>query len=302
LRKAAWLTAAIGLSLAVNLVRLALVLAVAAWRGVDTGFAVFHALAGPVLFAAVLLASLRLMPRFGVELWSGEPAPEARPVELRAPHALAVTVVVALLALIAGWTTSAAGAAPGLFRDAAGVTGRELLRPSAGLRTSAVDPAPTLVTLFGRGAHAGVYHLRGPGGRAAAAQVIVVPTYRQARRYDVLRCFVFHNDRLYATHATPLARGGTGLLTSLSLDGRDVATLSWIQPVLLNGHHAWRRVVLFAYLSRARPTGAASGASGSGSLGSWLIDRLGPYGRSSPPPRFARAERGLVDLADALVR
>jgi hypothetical protein len=254
-----------------------------------------------VLFAAVLLASLRLMPRFGLELWTAEPAPEPRPVELRLPLAVAITCIVTLLALIAGWTTAAAGGAPGLFRDAASVSTKDLLRPASGVRTNSVDPAPSLVTLFGDGAHAGVYHVRGPGGRAAAAQVVVVPTFGQARRYDVLRCFVFHDDRIYATHATPLARGGTGLLTSLSLDGRDVATLSWIQPVLLDGHRAWRRVVLFAYLARARPTGAVAGASSSGSFGSWLVDRLGPYGRSTPPARFRRAERGLVELANGLV-
>lgn len=301
-RKLAWLASAVVLALVVNVARLALVLLVASWRGVDAGFALFHALAGPVLFAAVLLVSLRALARFGVELRPAAPAPVPRPVELRLPTAVVVTAIVALLALIAAWTTSAAGAAPGLFRDAAAVSSRDLLPPPAGFHTSSVESMPSLATLFGRDALAGVYHLRAPGGRVAGAQVVVVPTYDQARRYDVLRCFVFHDDSLYATHVTPLARGGTGLLTSLRLDRRDVATLSWIQPVLLDGHRAWRRVVLFAYLSGARPTGSFPGGGGAISFGSWLVDHIGPYGGSEPPPRFRPVERGLVQLADGLVR
>jgi exosortase len=300
-RKLTWLAIALVAALAVNVARLAIVLAVAATSGTDRAFSVFHAMTGFLLFGALLFGLLFLLRPLGLELSLRVPRPAA-PLSLRLPVAMALVVVLGLLAVLTGWMTSGASAGPGLFRGVAQISTADLLPTPAGLRTSGVDQLPSLSTLFGSGAHSALYHLRGSDGLAVAAQVVVVPSFSQVRRYGVLECFVFHQHGIYATHVAPLAGGGTGVLTALRLDGSDVATLTWIQPVLLDGHHAWRRIVLFAYLSGARPSGAAPRSASAPSFATWLLNTLGPYGDTHPPARFVSTEKGLVQLADRFVK
>jgi exosortase/archaeosortase family protein len=299
-RKLAWLAVAVALAMIVNVVRLALVVGVAASSGVHAGFQVFHALSGVVLFALTLFAALLLLRPFGLQFARRATAEPARPVELKTPIATAVAAVVVVLAVVSWWSIGD-GVGAGLFRSAPTITQQDLLPAPRGLERSKAEPLQSFGPLFGDGALAAVFHLRGPQRLAAAAQVVVVPSYGQAQRYGPLQCFVFHRYRIYATHVAPLVDGGTGVLTAFRLDGSDVATLTWIQPVQLNGQRAWRRVLLFAYL-RGSPSGASGPAvSSARSFGNWLLDRLGPYGGSSPPARFRLPERGLVALANRLV-
>jgi exosortase len=297
-RKLAWLAASVALALVANVVRLALVVAVAAHAGIDSGFAVFHALAGPLLFALTLLVALQLLAPFGLE-----PAPRAviqrRPVELQRGTAAAVTAMVVVLAALASWSTAAART-PGLFRDAIVLTPQQLLPLPSGFADTGTSQLASLGDLFGSSARAQLTHIAGLRGDAVAAQVVVTPTYRQARRYNVLDCFVFHQEHVYSTHVEPLVGGGSAVLTAVRLDHEDVATLTWIQPAVVDGRDAWRRVLLFAYLDGASAHGRAH-VAGAQTFGSWLLDHVGPYGTTSPPARFHRAERGLVSLADQLV-
>jgi hypothetical protein len=175
-----------------------------------------------------------------------------------------------------------------------------LLPLPSGYGNGGVSELASLGALFGRGADAQLAHIDGVRGDAFAAQVVVTPTYRQALRYNVLDCFVFHHAHVYATHIEPLVEGGSAVLTSVRLDGADVATATWVQPAIVGGHRAWRRVLLFAYLdgATARPPSRVGSVQ---SFGSWLLDRFGPYGATKPPARFHRAEGGLVALADQLV-
>lgn len=297
-RKLAWLAAAVALALVANVLRLALVLAVAAHAGIDSGFALFHALAGPLLFAVTLLAALQLLAPLGLK--PASPAVTApSPVELRRPTAVTVAGLVAILAAIASWSTAAART-PGLFRDAITLAPQQLLPLPSGFSDTGTSDLASLGALFGGSARAQLTHIAGLRGDAVAAQVVVTPTYRQARRYDVLDCFVFHREHVYSTHVEPLVDGGSAVLTAVRLDHEDVATLTWIQPAVVDGHDTWRRVLLFAYLDGASARGHAR-VAGAQTFGSWLLDHLGPYGTTSPPARFRRAERGLVALADLLV-
>jgi exosortase/archaeosortase family protein len=299
-RKLAWLAGAVAVALAANVVRLALVVAVAAHAGVAQGFAIFHALAGPLLFALALLASLLLLDRVGLPARARrEPRPRQR-VELGPGTAAAVTAAIAATALVAAWTTAAAQT-PGLFRGVIALGRTDLLPTPAGYSTRGVNELASLGSLFGTGAQAQLAHIGDLRGDAVAAQVVVTPTYRQALRYGVLDCFVFHHDHVYATHVEPLVDGGSAMLTAVRLDGADVATLTWVQPALVDGRHAWRRVLLFSYLNGVAPQAHAARPASSLSVGSWLLDRFGPYGATTPPPRFRRVERGLVGLADELV-
>lgn len=297
-RKLAWLGAAVAIALAANVIRLALVVSVAAHSGLDTGFVVFHALAGPLLFALSLLCALQLLATFRLGPRSAQ-AP-ARSFDLaRGTAALAACVVGAVMA-VAAWSTTVVRT-PGLFRDAISLQAERLLPLPAGYENGGVSELASLGALFGAGADAQLAHIDGVRGDAVAAQVVVTPTYRQALRYDVLDCFVFHHSHVYATHVEPLVAGGSAVLTAVRLDGADVATATWVQPALVDGHRAWRRVLLFAYLDGARARAAAVHVASAQSFGSWLLDRFGPYGATRPPLRFKQAERGLVALADELV-
>jgi exosortase/archaeosortase family protein len=297
-RKLGWLAAALGIALAANVIRLAVVVAVAAHSGIDTGFAVFHALAGPLLFALALLCALQLLAPFGLTP-RARLAP-ARAVELGRGTATAAACAVGAVMAIAAWSTTVVRT-PGLFRNVISLDAQQLLPLPAGYENGGVSDLASLGALFGRGADAQLAHIDGIRGDAVAAQVVVTPTYRQALRYDVLNCFVFHHAHVYATHVEPLVEGGSAVLTSVRLDGADVATATWVQPALVDGHRAWRRVLLFAYLDGASPRPRAAHVGSAQSFGSWLLDRFGPYGATKPPVRFHRAERGLVALADTLV-
>jgi exosortase/archaeosortase family protein len=298
-RKLAWLATAVAIALLANVVRLALVVTVAAASGVEAGFALFHALAGPLLFALALMCALLLLDRFGLAPREGVIAP-ARPLELPRGTAAALVCTVGAAAALAAWSTSV-GQTPGLFRGAIALEPGRLLPLPAGYASGGVSELASLRTLFGRGADAQLTHIDGVRGDAVAAQVVVTPSYGQALRYNVLDCFVFHHARVYATHVAPLVEGGTAVLTAVRLDGADVATATWVQPALIAGRRAWRRVLLFAYLDGASSRPHVRAVDSAQSFGSWLLDRFGPYGATIPPRRFRRVERGLVALSDLLV-
>jgi exosortase len=296
-RKLAWLATAVALALAANVLRLALVVAVAGQSGIDSGFAVFHALAGPVLFSLTLLVALQLLAPFGLTP-AGRPR-QRRPLELPRATATAIATTIAGIAVLALWATTAGGS-PGLFRDAIVLDRQQLLPLPVDYSNTGTSQLASLGSLFGAGAQAQLTHIASLHGDAVAAQVVVTPSYREARRYDVLDCFVFHHEHIYSTHVEPLVGGGSSILIAVRLDRRDVATLTWIQPAVVDGKHVWRRVLLFAYLDGARSRSLTRVASAQ-AFGTWLLDRFGPYGATSPPVRFRQVERGLVALADRLV-
>jgi exosortase/archaeosortase family protein len=297
-RKLAWLATAVAIALGANVIRLAIVIAVAAHSGIDTGFVVFHALAGPVLFALALLCALLLLSTFG--LAPGRAAPPPRALDFGRGTAFTAASVITVVIAAAAWSTTVVRT-PGLFHDAISLQAGRLLPLPSGYDASGVSDLASLGALFGSGADAQLTHIEGIRGDAVAAQVVVAPTYRQALRYNVLDCFVFHHAHVYSTHVEPLVEGGSAVVTAVRLDGADVATATWVQPALVDGHRAWRRVLLFAYLDGARAHSGAAHVASAQSFGSWLLDRFGPYGATKPPLRFKRAERGLVSLADQLV-
>jgi hypothetical protein len=241
--------------------------------------------------------ALQMLVPFGLE---AAPRSGPRP-PVALPRATALTIgsTVAGLAALALWATTVGGT-PGLFRDAIVINPRQALPLPSQYADTGTSELASLGALFGGGARAQLTHIAGIRGDAVAAQVVVTSSYRQARRYDILDCFVFHHERIYATHVEPLVGGGSSILTAVRLDHQDVATLTWIQPAVIGNRHVWRRVLLFAYLDGARARRLARVASAQ-TFGSWLLDRFGPYGATSPPVRFRRAERGLVALADLLV-
>jgi exosortase len=299
-RKALWLGLAVLLALIGNVVRIAVLVAVAAHSGIHRALSLFHATSGLVLFVVFLVIVLLLLRPFGLE----PPAlgfDRAEPLGFRMRGLLPTVAVLVAIAVFTGWSTSSLGFHdPGLFRGVAAVTTRDLLGAPPGFSAAPPEPLPSFAQQFGSRSIAAVYHLKGSAGQEIAAQVVVDPSYRSVHRYGVLQCFVFHHYKVYSTHLVSLPGGGTASLIALRIDQHDVSTANWLQPVTIDGKRAWRRVILYQFIGNARAPGPQSHSSGVRALGLWLLNTLSPYGDSHPPARFVPAERGLTRLAGEL--
>jgi len=294
-----WLGAGIALVLAVNVARLVAVVCVARWRGTGAAFSVFHASAGELLFAGSFLALLLLAPRFGLTV-ALPSLRDARPVQLPRAKLAVVAALVATLAGLGAWTESGMGfPGPGSFRGTPSLRGDDLLPAVAGLRVEARERLRFVETLFGHGARA--YEVQYGFGRSngIGAQVVVVPSLTQVASYGALDCFLFHDYHVYSAHRRPLRNGGTAWLAALEIGRRDVASISWYQPVRVDGQNRWRRVILYQYLT-GRPVRDDFRPSLSRRVGTWLLNTLAPFGRTTPPDRFRATERELLAVANAL--
>jgi hypothetical protein len=265
--------------------------------GLGSAASVFHATAGVALFAVVLLVMLLLLGRFGLRL-ALPPVRDAKPLRFKARGLALVVAALVALAALGAWTESGFGFyGPGSFEDTPRLTADNLLPGGAGARRYEAVHLPFMEALFGGHARAYQYDYAVAHTTGIGAQVVVVPTLSQASSYGVLDCFVFHRYRIYASHRIALSNGGTALLVAMQLDGQDVATVSWLQPVQVDGRHAWRRTVLLQYLD-GRPVKDAFRPSLSRRVGNWLLNTLAPYGSIHPPARFGPTDEELVAFAN----
>jgi hypothetical protein len=190
---------------------------------------------------------------------------------------------------------------PGLYYGAPKVTMERPLRLPPKYHQRSNETLPYIAGLFGNGAKARFVKFTGPDGRTFFAQVVLTESYRSAQRYGVLDCFLFHRVRVYSARRVALPDGGTALLAALSLNGNDTASISWIQPVLLDGKRFWRRVILYAdpVVVANAPAKKRSFLS---SLSVWLLNKLSPYGYPRSPARFRSTEDDITQLAGALTK
>lgn len=299
LRRLGWFALVIGLALAGNAVRLAIVVVGGATVGTGTAFGLLHATVGMVVFAGSFGVALLLLPRFGLELHVPRSL-KGTSLPLRrhgAASALGTLAVVALLAL--GLTAS--NVTPGLFNGVPALRGKQLLLAPKGWRVVASTPAPGLEQSFGGGTRAAIVHLSSGDAQGVAAQVIVTRSYRRAREYGVVQCFSFHHYAIKSTRYAALGRGGTAALVALDVGGSAISSASWIQPVTIDGQRAWRRVVLYEYAGK-RSLAAAQAPGSAGSVSLWILNHLAPYGGSTPPVRFRHSEQQLLALAGDVAR
>jgi exosortase len=296
--KLLWLATGVGLVLALNLLRMTVIVVVADRFGVGHALTVFHATAGVALFAAALLVMLLLLGRFGLRLVLPT-LREARPLRFKTRGLVAVVTLLAALAAIGAWTESGFGFyGPGSFAGTPTVTAGDLLPGGRTVRRIQAERLPFIEALFGSGARSYQYDYAVAGTTGIGAQVVVVPTLSQATAYGALDCFIFHRYDLHSTHRAALKNGGTALLATMTLSGSDVATISWIQPVRLQGRNAWRRVILFQYLD-GKPVRNDFRPSLSRRFGTWLLNTLAPYGSTHAPERYVATEKELLAFANA---
>jgi exosortase/archaeosortase family protein len=297
--KLLWFGCALALVFAANLARLTAVVVVAERAGLGAGFRVFHASAGILLFSVSLLIMLRLLRLFRLRLTVPRlrSAPRLR---FKARGLVLVASLLLSLSMLGVWTESGFGfLGPGSFAQTPTVASDNMLPAPPGMQRALVDRLPFIEVLFGHGARSYEYDFNVSGRTGIGAQIVVVPTLSQIRSYGALDCFVFHRYKIYAGHLVQLRNGGTAMLAAMRIAGQDVATISWYQPVRLDGEHAWRRVILFQYLT-GQPVHSDFKPSLSRRVGYWLLNTLAPLGSTHPPQRFLATERELRAYANAM--
>jgi hypothetical protein len=246
----------------------------------------------------VLLVMLLLLGRFRLRL-RVPPLRGAPPLRFKLRGLALVTTFLVLLAGIGAWTQSGFGFyGPGSFIGTPRVTADNMLPGGPGVRRSNAEHLSFIDLLFGKGARSYQYDYDVPRTTGIGAQVIVVPTLSQATSYGPLACFIFHRYNLHSTHRVSLRNGGTALLATMTIQRDDIATISWVQPVQLDGKHAWRRVILFQYLD-GKPVRDDFKPSFSRRVGNWLLNTLAPYGSTRPPKRYVATEKELLAVANA---
>jgi exosortase len=298
-RRLIWVAVGLALALALNAVRIAIILVVADRAGPDRAYDLLHALAGILLFALALAVMLLVIRRFKIE--PALPAiRRSRPLEFKLRGLIGGGLVLLAVTSAAAWaTTGFQYREAGLYEGAPAIRSGRLLAPAEGYFVRWSYRIPLVAALFGKGSKASVTHFFSPRGTDISAQVVVTSSYRKASRYSALDCFVFHRFRVYSVHRAALPGGGSVALIAIRADKTDLATASWLQPVLVDGRRAWRRVVLFAYL-KGKPVESSYHPSWSRRLGLWLLNTFSPYGGTRPPERFRVTERELTAAARAL--
>jgi exosortase/archaeosortase family protein len=299
-RKRLWLATAVGLVLVANLIRLIAVVIVARLAGIGPAGATFHNTAGPIMAAGVCFAMLLLLRPFGLQLV----LPSLRggaPVVLQ--RGTAITLSCAALVLTSSVAVATAGLSfrdIGLYSGAQEITAADPLPAPAGYRTTHVADLPGVAALFGTGAVAKLYFMRGPRGEGFFSQVIVARSHAAAQAYGVVQCFAFHQWKIYDSREAALPDGGTTQVIDIRVGKDDIASSSWLQPVRIDGHAAWRRTIVYQYLPGGRAGDAEPPRAGVvRSFGLWLMNSLSPYGGIEAPARFDDAERDVLNWTSA---
>jgi exosortase/archaeosortase family protein len=299
-RRLAWLGTGIALALALNILRIAAILVVAGTWGSGAALGVFHYASGVLLFAGGFFLMLMLLPRFGVSLLR----PRIVEEQERVVQPRNASVILGALAVVAAFGVFAAQALdfrpPGLYFGSPRVALAKPLAVVGGATVSDKGTAPWIATLFGSGAHAIVYDLEDKQSIPFEAQVVLAPSLGDLGRYDILDCFLTHGYSIYATRTIGLPHGGTALLAAIRADGRDLSTVTWVQPVVVNGKNMWRRTTLYEYLDKRRGD-VAHVADVHGPLGLWFVNLVAPLGTSHVPERFKPSASDLQLKAAAIV-
>jgi hypothetical protein len=203
------------------------------------------------------------------------------------------------LAILGAWTESGFGFyGPGSFDGVPELTQANLLPGGGAVSRWHAEELPWIDVLFGKDASSWQYDYDVVGTTGIGAQIVVVPTLAQVASYGALDCFVFHRTELHSTRRVALRNGGTALLATMTSGGEDISSISWSQPVRVDGEKAWRRVILFQYLD-GKPQPDDFRPSLSRRVGNWLLNTLAPYGATQPPGKFRRTEQELLAFANA---
>jgi exosortase/archaeosortase family protein len=305
-----WLLLGTVLAYALNLVRVGVLLAVAAH--VSEGFAleVLHPVLGLVLFALLVMGMLFALHAFGLELavngtgshvlW--EPA-EGGGRALRGVQ-IATVAVASLIAMLALQVQQYAFIGVGDGAPAIDVTSERTILPQVeGWQLQHVKQI-AWSDLFGASSRGDIFLYQYPAGPAIVVQVVVADSKATIDRYSLEQCTLFHRGTIEALQYVSLPHGATGVLLHDTYEGVPSSTLYWEQPVRVGGETRDARIALLLDVQEpTKPVDASTlpqARSISGRLGVALTTRLQGEAVAADDPR-ALVDLELTELASKVI-
>ena len=313
-----WLSTAVALAWALNLVRILLLLAVGRLLGEQVALEVVHPVAGLLLLNASLAVLLLAAPRFGLRLALGSPVPADTPLTDPAPvgqrlgraglvrRGAALTVAVGVLGALNTVLPATSGAYDAA--DPAATAFSDSPVAPSGYVTGPAQPQAWSRVYYGPRSDWTRYRLTSTGQRSAPSiwvDSVTTDDWAALRAHPLLDCYRFHGF--------PLSRVSRSVLTAGVLadevvfrrpDGATWHVLSWQWPVRPDGASQpmrHERVVLLASSQRGdlapAPEGADDGPTTPGTgLRALLAARWGSAGSGTDPnPGLTAALRRAAD-------
>jgi hypothetical protein len=239
-------------ALASNVVRVAVLFALADRAGAEAALGTVHPLLGACLLALIFAGLWLLAP-------ASTAGPGGAPI-LPSPHAsrqlapgaalgLGLGVLTAVFALGSSRLDAFAGLPPLGPPGPAVAEPLDYLRLPDGWVVVGQDPL-AWQNLFGADSHSYALTLRSPDGAIVKAQVVTTPDQRRLETFTPEMCRVYHGEDVVGRRVVELERGGVAYLID-TLDTGPIApsgrlsVLYWQAPFLLDGRQEHARVVLF---------------------------------------------------------
>ncbi len=321
-RKLLWMIVGLGLTFAVNVLRLTSILALASAGHPDLALGGYHAVIGLILFTLVIAAMMRLLPLFGLR-----PRPDVvatgrsrqltpavpRPVTVRRRRIVIGTMTA--LAVLVGLANQ--GLAPyAAFQDGTGspsVLPFSTTSAPGGMQVSYYQDYPWAKQYFGANSTFTRYYVSGapsssksPKTTTAAlvqtnlvyADVVRTDDKGSLDAYNLQNCFLFHDYNITTSQRIDVGDGVTALLLNYAAPGNPPqrwATVSWAWPVDYKGQTYFERVTLTSSLTNG---GADADVSPSGGFQGMLVSFLNLLNGSHDDPKLDAKYKN----ADALLR
>jgi exosortase/archaeosortase family protein len=310
-RKFLWMVVGLGLTFAVNVLRLTSILALASAGHPDLALGGYHAVIGLVLFTLVIAAMMRLLPLFGLR-----PRPDvvvsgrsrqltptaARATVTRRRRRLAIGAMTAL-AVLGGLLNQ--GLAPyAAFQDGTGspsVVPFSNTSAPAGMLVNYYQEYPWAKQYFGANSTFTRYYVSGapstskrPKTSTAGfveanlvyADVVRTDDKGSLDAYNLQNCFLFHNYSITTSQRVDIGSGVTALLLNYAAPGNPPqrwASVSWAWPVDYKGQTYFERVTLTSSLTNG---GADADVSPSGGFQGLLVNFLNLLNGSHDDPKL----------------
>lgn len=304
-----WIATGVGLALAINVLRVILLMFTAVAASADLAVEVIHPALGVLLFGGLVVLMLMLVRPFGLEFDPGYRGGEAAWISGGTgggPALLVLTAVVVGVAAIVGVLDMRVQRYA--FIDLG--QGAPIVNPAA--KENVLVEVPgwhqehlaelSWTDLFGRTARGDLISYQpAAGGPAIVVQTILTEDKATLDRYPVEQCVLFHNDIVEDVRRVALPLGTTGALLRTT-DGRlQTTALAWQFPVQVDGQ-VWHARVLLLLDTEEPMVRVADGPEVRA-----LAEALGASLEPPPPDADVERQRAHVDLqvtalASAMIR
>ncbi len=311
-RRLRWYALGLVLAFASNLLRVTVLLTLAARTSRHLAVDVVHPVIGLVLLALLFVGMLALLPAFGLGLdlrRRGEHAVweptggGGRP--LATLQALTVVGAVAAAVLVVQ-VQQYAFIGIGDGAPAVDIAATDKILPAVDGWTLTHVTTVSWTDLFGRSSRGDVWEyadLQHPDNPFATVQTIVADDKATLDRYSIEQCIDFHGRTLEGREVVPLGHGVDGVLIHETFEGTPSSTLYWLMPVTVDGALKDARVALLSDVDAPVRVqrGTVPGADGATRVGAFLDNALGTQPLTDANPKRAAVDAGLIRLGASVI-